>query len=573
MAVELGSAYGKIILDASGATAGAGQAQSALMGLEGGATEAGSSLLGMVTTLTLVGTILAEVGRAAIEAGRETVEAASEEETSLAQLNATIESTGRGAQTSGTQIRAMADDLQGMYDRADIEAAANILMQYLDIPTEQIPQDLVLIQNMAAGLGESLPEAATTFGKAMESGLTHGLGFSKQIQAQINDLMKHGEIAQADQLILDQLNSKYGGQYAAAADTYAGKQDIINSKMQDIKATVGEGLLPTLKELQDVEIGGLDAVERALSTDTQATLEDQLTTLHNQLMQLQQDKTQMEGEGEPSSYIANTQAQIDKVQAAIDRYSLALKENIPLGEADALSAGDLARAMHWAGQEAGSLGDTYMDTGSKQDKFFSSMKEVYSDLISNLGQMDPRTIAVGEAFGFLTDEEITAMVNLHNFDLAIQAWGNKPITKDIVIQLWNATVYGSQAGNPSQMGQQNAPSSSTVQSSGNWTYIGTNVKGFNPGALYWNPTTGQYSIGIPQAEGGDYEVDKPTLFLAGEKGPERATFTPRGKEKEGEKEPSKTYNWYITINNPERKTAEESIDQLMHSMCYLQVAR
>lgn len=32
----------------------------------------------------------------------------------------------------------------------------------------------------------------------------------------------------------------------------------------------------------------------------------------------------------------------------------------------------------------------------------------------------------------------------------------------------------------------------------------------------------------PQAEGGDYMVNKPTLFMAGEAGPERATFTPIG---------------------------------------------
>lgn len=33
---------------------------------------------------------------------------------------------------------------------------------------------------------------------------------------------------------------------------------------------------------------------------------------------------------------------------------------------------------------------------------------------------------------------------------------------------------------------------------------------------------------IPQAEGGDWMVTRPTLFLAGEAGPERATFTPNG---------------------------------------------
>lgn len=34
---------------------------------------------------------------------------------------------------------------------------------------------------------------------------------------------------------------------------------------------------------------------------------------------------------------------------------------------------------------------------------------------------------------------------------------------------------------------------------------------------------------FPQAAGGDYLVTRPTLFLAGEAGPERATFTPQGK--------------------------------------------
>jgi hypothetical protein len=33
---------------------------------------------------------------------------------------------------------------------------------------------------------------------------------------------------------------------------------------------------------------------------------------------------------------------------------------------------------------------------------------------------------------------------------------------------------------------------------------------------------------IPMASGGDFMVTRPTLFLAGEAGPERATFTPRG---------------------------------------------
>lgn len=54
--------------------------------------------------------------------------------------------------------------------------------------------------------------------------------------------------------------------------------------------------------------------------------------------------------------------------------------------------------------------------------------------------------------------------------------------------------------------------------------INTQING--PGA-----TAGQVGVPVePQAEGGDWFVTQPTLFLAGEAGPERATFTPMGKK-------------------------------------------
>ena len=48
------------------------------------------------------------------------------------------------------------------------------------------------------------------------------------------------------------------------------------------------------------------------------------------------------------------------------------------------------------------------------------------------------------------------------------------------------------------------------------------------------------------ADGGDFLVTRPTLFLAGEAGTERATFTPLGKEPQGA---GNVYNFY-GYNNP-----------------------
>jgi hypothetical protein len=73
---------------------------------------------------------------------------------------------------------------------------------------------------------------------------------------------------------------------------------------------------------------------------------------------------------------------------------------------------------------------------------------------------------------------------------------------------------------------------------GNWT-PGTNVPSpyatgqTSPNAVKKGPgpttTTDTNTHAIRQATGGDYMVTTPTLFLAGEAGPERATFTPQSK--------------------------------------------
>jgi tape measure domain-containing protein len=56
------------------------------------------------------------------------------------------------------------------------------------------------------------------------------------------------------------------------------------------------------------------------------------------------------------------------------------------------------------------------------------------------------------------------------------------------------------------------------------------MQALNIGHTIPGPRGGRYT---PQALGGDYMVRRPTLFLAGEAGPERATFTPQGKAAPG----------------------------------------
>jgi hypothetical protein len=169
------------------------------------------------------------------------VEAAADLETASTQLNATLDSTGRQSEITVAGLDKMA--ASPLWDTAQIDQAANALARFMDIPSNQMGPDLVIIENMAAGLGESLPAAAQTFGQAMETGRTRGLGFSRELTNQISLLMTAGNIQQADAIILDQLSQKYSGQAAAALDTYNGKVQSLKSAWEDEKAASGQAFI------------------------------------------------------------------------------------------------------------------------------------------------------------------------------------------------------------------------------------------------------------------------------------------------------------------------------------------
>ena len=205
-----------------------------------------TSLLGSVLGFTtLAGAVYA--GVAAFKAD---VDAAADEQTALMQLNATIESTGRAGEISAAGLDKMA--ASPLFTPTQIDQAANALMRFVDIPSQQMPGDLVIIENMAEGLGESLPAAAQTFGMAMETGRTRGLGFSRELTNQISLLMTAGQVQQADAIILDQLSQKYSGQAAAAMDTYNGKQQELKVAEDELNAALGMYTLPTLEKLDEV---------------------------------------------------------------------------------------------------------------------------------------------------------------------------------------------------------------------------------------------------------------------------------------------------------------------------------
>jgi hypothetical protein len=404
---------------------------------------------------TLTGAIFA-----GIAALKSCIDAAAQAETATTQLGATLLSTGRAGEISTQQIAALGASMSGLFDTTQIEQAATVLLRYMDIPTDQIPGDLRMLENYAAEMGGTLPDAANVLGRALESGTTRNLGFSREMSNTITTMMSAGDIAGADALIMEQFNDKFSGQASADLMTYAGATQAVSTSMDNLKAASGSDLLSNFTlikltfadlineyiEWESLQNGGKPtglaayAGEVDYSKMSTAALNSELDLVNNAL--------------------ATTTTETGKAMAG--HAQLAIQT-----ELDARAHHDFSSVLKDLPAQLQNLKIATDDSGTadyKDTKYVSDMTGEYKNLITQLGQMSPRTIAVGEAFGLLTDQEITAMTNLHNFDADIQAWGNKPITKTIVLDMWyqeNDLGYGGKVTDDGS-----APAATTSASTG-----------------------------------------------------------------------------------------------------------
>ena len=211
----------------------------------GSTSSFGTSVMGMAASVFAGVTAVALFQKAmglVKDAIKAAIDASAEDQTALVQLSATLESTGRVGEISAVQIENLAKGMTGLFDTSEVMQATNALARFMDIPSSQIPDDLKLIENMAAGLGQTLPEAAQTLGNALETGRLRGLGFSKEMMNMVSTMMTAGDVAGADAIILDTLKQKFSGQASAAMDTYSGSLNVAKTAWHEYWAAVGEGL-------------------------------------------------------------------------------------------------------------------------------------------------------------------------------------------------------------------------------------------------------------------------------------------------------------------------------------------
>lgn len=160
-----------------------------------------------------------------------------------AQLAAALTSTGRAAGYTIGQLNSMAAEFAGksIFSEGDINRAQTRLLSYTGIVGEQFPKALQATIDTAQRMGMTVEQAAETVGRALDipsQGLSslskQGFRFTEDQKKMVEQLERTGQVAKAQQFVLDALESSYGGAAFAARNTLGGALQTLQNRIDDL---------------------------------------------------------------------------------------------------------------------------------------------------------------------------------------------------------------------------------------------------------------------------------------------------------------------------------------------------
>ena len=203
----------------------------------------------LTTSLTLP---LAGIGFASVKAF-------DAQEKALAQVEAGIKSTGNAAGFTSEQFQKMASELQSVTIFGDEEILGGVtaqLLTFTNITEEQFARTQVAALDLATRLDGDLKSASIQLGKALNDPIANlsalsrsGIQFSDDQKQLINTLAETGRLAEAQTIILDELEKQYGGSAEAAANAGLGPITQLKNTISDLSEEIGEILMPFLHKL------------------------------------------------------------------------------------------------------------------------------------------------------------------------------------------------------------------------------------------------------------------------------------------------------------------------------------
>lgn len=188
------------------------------------------------------------------------------QEKAIAQVNAGLQTTGNLVGFTSEQLQKQAAELQKNTLFGDEEILKNAtaqLLTFTNIAGKQFERTQLAALNLATRLDGDLKSASIQLGKALNDPVANlsalsrsGIQFSKDQKKVINSLVAAGKAAEAQTIILDELEKQYGGSAEAAAKAGLGPFKQLQNSIGDLTEEFGEvivnGLTPFIEKIREI---------------------------------------------------------------------------------------------------------------------------------------------------------------------------------------------------------------------------------------------------------------------------------------------------------------------------------
>ena len=188
------------------------------------------------------------------------VKAFGRQEQAVRRVTSTIISTGRIFKTSSKEISNFASELQkttGISDELILESSA-LLLTFTNVE-EVFNRAQSVILDVATAMGQDLQSATIQVGKALQdptkglSALSRvGIQFSEIQKRQIKEFEQLGETAEAQKIILTELEVQFGALAIAMRNTATGQIEAMNAAFGDLQEKIGKQMAPAVTSLSEI---------------------------------------------------------------------------------------------------------------------------------------------------------------------------------------------------------------------------------------------------------------------------------------------------------------------------------
>jgi|TARA_R100000482_G_C5132495_1_gene153121 hypothetical protein len=175
-------------------------------------------------------------------------------------LETALTSTGYAAGVSAEELKNLASELQSVStfgDEAIIEAQA-LLLTFTKVGKDVFPMATESILNMSAAMGTDLKSSTIMLGKALNdpiAGVTAltraGVQLTETQKEQIKTQTELGNVSKAQKIILQELETQFGGQARATAEG-TGRFIQLSNTLGDVAEKIGQHLVPPLSKLAKI---------------------------------------------------------------------------------------------------------------------------------------------------------------------------------------------------------------------------------------------------------------------------------------------------------------------------------